>query len=791
MKKVSLILLTLFCVPVFWNPVQSQDLQKPPVVGFATPFQLQPGTDTLYVQDYVIDVSTVDRIEAPNVLQASLTEDHRFIIAKGILQQPVADLALWVNGESYHIPLQKSRKKTVTVTFEPQHSYKQVLVKGQMNNWNAASGPMKLENGTWSIDFQLKPGTYEYLFVVDGKEILDPFNDHIVSNGMGGQNSVLTVTGPAESEFPSIQTASYTSSKIKVKADQSTGVLVYWQNKLIDAELGDEWLAITIPEQAKELDRSFLRVWTYNDIGASNDLLIPLEKGRVVHSVDQLNRDDWERTVMYFIMVDRFNNGNPTNDEPVQDPDILPEANYYGGDLAGITQKIKDGYFERLGINALWLSPITQNPKGAYGLFPDPETQFSGYHGYWPISSSEVDYRFGSEESLRELLQTAHANGMNVILDYVANHVHELHPVYQKHPEWANPLYLPDGSMNTGNWDTYRLTTWFDTFMPDLDFSKPVVVETMTDSAVYWLQHYSFDGFRHDATKHVPLPFWRRLTQKLKSDVVIPENDRIYQIGETYGSRALIASYINTGMIDGQFDFNVYDDAVAVFARDDEPMSRLSNSLQASFDYYGYHNLMGYITGNHDRARFISYAGGALSFEEDAKVAGWTRHIGVGDPVGYKKLAMLMAFNMTIPGIPIIYYGDEIGMPGGGDPDNRHMMRFKDLKPRELKMRRTTSHLTELRSNRLSLIYGDFHHLLVTKKQYAYARNYFDEWTIVFFNKSDNEKTITVEMPEGFSVKSLEAQFGSVFQHNGKKIEVTLAPYSFEILTTPKLKSNF
>ncbi|HET6527691.1 MAG TPA: alpha-amylase family glycosyl hydrolase, partial [Balneolaceae bacterium] len=593
MKKHTL-LLALFCLAVFWNPVQAQDLQKAPVVGFATPFQLRPGVDTLFVQDYIIDLSSVARIEAPDALQASLTEDHQFIVVKGRLKKPMASLALWVDGESYHVPLQKSRKKAVTLTFDPEQSYGQVLVKGQMNNWNAASAPMKLENGAWSIDFQLKPGTYEYLFVVDGKEILDPFNDHIVSNGMGGQNSVLTVAGSAESEFPSIQTAAYTTNKIKVKADQSTGALVYWQNKLIDAELRDEWLTIIIPAQAKKLGRSFIRVWTYNEVGASNDLLIPLEKGKVVHSVDQLNRDDWERTVMYFMMVDRFKNGNPANDEPVDDPDILPEANYYGGDLAGITQKIKDGYFERLGINALWLSPITQNPKGAYGLYPDPKTQFSGYHGYWPISSSKVDYRFGSEASLRELLQTAHAHGMNVILDYVANHVHELHPVYQKHPEWANPLYLPDGSMNIGNWDTHRLTTWFDTFMPDLDFSKPIVVETMTDSALFWLKNYNFDGFRHDATKHVQLTFWRTLTRKLKSQVVIPEDDRIYQIGETYGSRALIASYINTGMIDGQFDFNVYDDAVAVFALDDQPMSRLSNSLQASFDYYGYHNLMGY-----------------------------------------------------------------------------------------------------------------------------------------------------------------------------------------------------
>lgn len=170
------------------------------------------------------------------------------------------------------------------------------------------------------------------------------------------------------------------------------------------------------------------------------------------------------------------------------------------------------------------------------------------------------------------------------------------------------------------------------------------------------------------------------------------------------------------------------------------------------------------------------------------KKAGWKRDIGVGDPVGYKKLAMLMAFNMTIPGIPVIYYGDEFGMPGGGDPDNRRMMRFHDLKPRELKMRKTTSQLTGLRTNRLSLIYGDYHLLKVTEEQYVYARNYFKEWTLTFFNNSDESQTITVKISEPLKGKSLTAEFGSEFEITGGKISVTIPAYSFEIITTPTVK---
>ena len=161
----------------------------------------------------------------------------------------------------------------------------------------------------------------------------------------------------------------------------------------------------------------------------------------------------------------------------------------------------------------------------------------------------------------------------------------------------------------------------------------------------------------------------------------------IYQIGETFGSRELIESYINSGEMDAQFDFNLYFDARAVFAIDKESFTKLKNSMQESFNYFGYHNLMGNITGNQDIPRFISLASGSLAFNEDDKEAGWKRDMEVKDPVGYKKLSSLTAFIMTIPGVPVIYYGDEIGMPGAGDPDNRRPMKFSNLNQYEQRKR--------------------------------------------------------------------------------------------------------
>lgn len=182
------------------------------------------------------------------------------------------------------------------------------------------------------------------------------------------------------------------------------------------------------------------------------------------------------------------------------------------------------------------MSPITQNPEGAYGFWKDPKTKFSGYHGYWPVSSSKVDYRYGTSQELKDLIEEAHKRNINVILDYVANHVHEEHPLYKQHQEWATELYLPDGSLNTERWDDHRLTTWFDTFLPTLNLENPEVYEPMTDSALFWIKEYNLDGFRHDATKHIPEIFWRTLTYKLKKDVMFPKTSPFIRWGKRMGA---------------------------------------------------------------------------------------------------------------------------------------------------------------------------------------------------------------------------------------------------------------
>ncbi len=787
-RKIFTLLLVVLLFSCQNNNNKMKIPQKSKIFGLATPIYLNQDKTIIHLSDFFLDVTKVDSIKVDSNLLTNLASDKKSLTIKtknNSLPQ-LSCLNIWSDGFRYDILVKKTRKINYKIQFDANgKKYSKVQIAGDINGWNPKATNLTNNNDIWQTELSLNPGKYSYQIVLDGKWMLDPNNKDSVDNNQGGFNSVMKVGNFNPELCPELYTENYTDKEINIACNNKVDKFyVFWQNfKLSDRFVRNDsnTISITIPEQAENYKRSFIRVWAYNQHGASNDILIPLDNGNVISNTKELTRSDKQALVMYFLMVDRFNNGDKNNDHLLKDPDVLPKVNYFGGDIAGVLQKVKQGYFSDLGVNTIWISPIAQNPLGAYGENSDPHTKFSGYHGYWPISSSKVDYRFGTSDELKNFINIAHKDNFNVLLDYVSNHVHKNHPLYKQHPDWATSLYLPDGTKNLEKWDEYRLTTWFDTFLPTLDFSKPEVVDLMTDSAVYWIKTFDFDGFRHDATKHIPEVFWRTLTKKLK--LQIPASKTIYQIGETYGNRDLIGSYVNSGELDAQFDFNVYDDAVAVFAKDDQSFVRLKNSILQSFLYYGDHNLMGYITGNQDRGRFISYASGDLLFNEDAKKAGWNRDIEVTNTVGYKKLTSLTAFIMTIPGVPVIYYGDEIGMPGANDPDNRRMMRFDNLKPEEAKVKEITTKLIHLRRNNLSLIYGDTKILKTSDKTFVYSRTYFNKIAVIVFNKDNIEKNISFNIPEQFENTNLKSNFNSDFSLEKNKINIKLQANSFEVLT--------
>lgn len=728
------------------------------------PITLDIDTTEILVQDFLIDLD-IDSVSTD--IDYIFSNDKRKIYLISDDDTPtLSTLNLWVEGFSYSILIKKNKKKKITLSYPSnEKDFSQVCVVGEFNDWNPKIGQMKLVDEDWQIELFVNPGSYQYQLILDDEWKIDDNNTKTISNGNGGLNSLLLVEENKD-DVPKLS-FQLINGHIQIISEKADEIFVFCDNTQIESK---EFLVI--PENFSKKKYSYIRVFSFNKNGQSNTLLIPLKFGKVITSASEISSNDKYTSILYFILVDRFFNGNIENDNPIIDRDVHQKANYYGGDLDGIIQKLKEGYFSDLGVNSIWLSPITQNPLHAEVEYPSPHRKYSGYHGYWPISCTEIDTRFGNSQTLKKLIEVAHQKNMKVLLDFVSNHVHENNPLIKNNPQWATDLILDDGKENIRIWDEERLTTWFDRFLPTIDYSISEAVEVMTDSALYMLSEYNLDGFRHDATKHIPKVFWRTLTKKIKTSF---PNKSVYQIGETFGSRELIESYVSTGQLDGQFDFNLYFDSREVFANDSISFKRLHNSLMQTFSYYGNHSLMGNITGNHDIPRFISYAGKGLSFNEDAKEAGWKREIKIEDTLGYNKLKMLTAFVMTVPGIPVIYYADEIGMVGAGDPDNRRPMMFEGLNSFQQDVKKSMQILSKLRQSKLSLLYGEFNLLEISDKTYVFERSYLNQKTIILFNKG--LESVKINLNKDLSTHK---------KHFNSKIvgsSVTLPPCSFEILT--------
>jgi glycosidase len=753
----------------------------------ASPFQLQVDTSKLIIADYFPFNSKIDSVQIPQGLKKISLTDHELLMV-GTPKQTVAHIRFFINKEKYDIPCFAPDKENISLSIQLEKPARTLEIKGTFTSWAPQAKGVEvlgtLPSKTWKIELQkINTGKHQYKLIADGVEV-NPLNSNIVSNGIGGTNVSLEV-GNNTGVLPKIETSEFEGTNIHINATNIEGYLVFWNHRLISSGLKKvKKISFEIPADASKQKRSYIRVYGYGAGKISNDILIPLENGKVVNSTSLLDRKDLHTQIMYFIMVDRFVDGDKNNN-PAKLESVNEKADFYGGDITGIQKKIDEGFFEDLGLNTIWLSPIAKNPDGAWGYW-DKEitTKFSAYHGYWPTSYSIVDKRFGTNEGFSKLITKAHQKEMNVVLDFVAHHIHTDHPLYKTNPTWVTPLYLPDGSMNTERWDDHRLTTWFDTFLPTIDFQRNEVNEIISDSVMYWVRNFDIDGFRHDASKHVPEQFWRTLTRKIRNDVKENNKSGFYQIGETYGSPELIGSYVNSGQMDGQFDFNMYDAGLNAFAFDADKeesvkkFKRLSETIQESFKYYGTHHLMGNISGNQDKPRFSSLAEGTIKPDEDTKLAGWTRDIQHQGTKGYARMAQMMALNFTLPGVPVVYYGDEIAMPGGNDPDNRRMMKFENYTLEEIELRDKVRTLANLRKNNLEFLYGDFKEVKCTEGFYAYERNYFGKKTLIVFSKNAGKVNIVKDLN-----RNVKAYFTHPFQLMPTEIILELKSDDFEIFT--------
>ena len=194
-------------------------------------------------------------------------------------------------------------------------------------------------------------------------------------------------------------------------------------------------------------------------------------------------------------------------------------------------------------------------------------------------------------------------------------------------------------------------------------------------------------------------------------------------------------------MLDGQFDFPLYDEIIPCFALAQLGFDELESALRESEEVFGRSVRMSPLLGNHDKSRFIAFADGDLTgpIDSDDEEVGWARTIRVDNAAAYKKLKLAMTFLLTIDGVPMIYYGDEIGMSGAGDPDNRRMMRFgQDVTVEEASVKAHFAKLAKTRTAHPSLYLGSRRLLAAGENQYAYVRKHEDDVSIVVFNRTES-----------------------------------------------------
>ncbi|NQU68784.1 MAG: hypothetical protein HQ510_12640 [Candidatus Marinimicrobia bacterium] len=680
---------------------------------------------------------------------------------------------LLLGEEKFTLMIKVQPTVEVDFTYPGSKNGTDIFVMGYFNDWSRTSHKLsKGADNDWHLKLYMMPGSYEYKFVVDKMEVLDSANPDSLANGIGGFNSIKDI-GKEMLENPGMfikdsfkvenDTLSLYFSFVSATSDEIVNenkVWVTFENYLLNKKYWDyENGHLTLAGSVANLTGT-LRIFSENSNG-----LITRENHTLLRDGQLLTTenapDDWHFSVIYSIIVDRFHDGDKSNNRSVNDPDIHPMANFQGGDIAGIQQKLEDGYFSKLGVSALWISPIIQNAEGGFTEFVPPNRKYTGYHGYWPTDPRKPDNRFTTETQLKEFVSIAHSKDTKILLDFVSNHTHKDHPYFTEHRNWFGQVELPDGTMNIRNWSgETMLTTWFDTFLPSYDFvSNPEAIDQVVEDAVYWITEYNFDGFRQDATKHVPHTFWKKLTSELKKSV--PDGN-FFQIGESFGSNELIGAYVNPGELDSQFNFELYFEGRWQFSGHPD-FFKLNRTVSTNLDFFQPVNTMGTITSSHDQVRFMGFADGQVSFEENGTERGFADPpIEVKDESSYNKLLMFNAYNMCLPGVPVVYYGEEIGQIGANDPDNRRMMRFDDqLTSTEKRHLQNMSQLIKLRRQYPSLSIGDLLMIHQDQNVTCWMKIYFDERILILFNNSPDvrEATLNISSNYGRAVSLMDRSF--------------------------------
>ncbi|MFY2562740.1 alpha-amylase family glycosyl hydrolase [Corallococcus terminator] len=703
------------------------------------------------------------------------------------LALPVLLLSAACGDSEDSIPV---RTCEVTLTYAPQQSLQgTVFVTGEWNGFTATSLRMADRgDGVFTARVEgLEPRDYGYRFVVGKQELMDPQNPYSrwVRTEEYSRLTVPDCRQPvlelrrfvATPEGALDVDVAYVDGTDEVGPD-SERVTLSLDGEVkpgtFDAKTGRLRLKVEGLAQGKH----HVKVVAMDTSGrAAEPLYLPFWV--------EPQKFRWESGLMYFAFTDRFLNARTENDGAVADVD--PIANYQGGDFAGITEKINDGYFDALGVRTLWISPVDQNPEGRF--IGTGGKYYAGYHGYWPSQPRTTQHRFGSIEELRALTAAAHRKGIRVIADLVLNHVHQEHPYWVSHrnDDWFNTSASCVCGTQDCDWEEKRLTCKFTDYLPDFNWRSSNMVDRFIDDTLWWLEAADFDGFRMDAVKHLDQVAGRTLRGRLR-DITAMTGTEFYLVGETFvgaDGRSQIARYISPRELDGQFDFPLYWPVREAFA-DGQGLERVDQAVRENEVFYAPGTINSPFIGNHDVARFISQAAKQLDGEGGDPWSSARPSATVTDAAAFEKAKFAFTFVLTQPGVPLVYYGDEVGLPGAGDPDNRRLMRFgSTLTPLEAELLTVVQKLGQARLAHPALQTGARHTLRIERDLYVFQRSLPDgQGAVIAINRSDVERPLVVE-PLG-SLAASSATYKDVFsgrtlQLAGTETQLVIPPRSVAV----------
>ena len=342
------------------------------------------------------------------------------------------------------------------------------------------------------------------------------------------------------------------------------------------------------------------------------------------------NDFDWDEAVVYFMMTDRFFDGNESNntasgtDTYGDNPGL-----YHGGDFAGVTAKLD--YLQDLGVNTIWLTPIVKNIAGVTVTDEGKEDvpYNAAYHGYWASDFTKLNPTMGTTEEFKTMISEAHKRGMRIMVDIVVNHAG-----YGTESTFAD--MLRDKSVSEGD-----IKSW-QSGLPDFATEKADVRAKLVEWQTSWMKDYGVDYFRVDTVKHVDSTTWAAL--KISTTEVNPS---FKMIGEYYGAGyASNGSTLGSGQMDADLDFDFNDQATSFVSGNISSVEKFLSARNSALNN-------AYMTG-----QFLS------SHDEDGFKASLINGKGYTEDEATSAALVAATLQLTAKGIPVIYYGEEVGLSG-------------------------------------------------------------------------------------------------------------------------------